>query len=296
MSPPLVLRPPYGASVSESKLPQGDPAQKGVSLDPEIPGAATYAKPSGESPREQKKDDESIHRVDDADDLLKDQGRADEIDHSDASPSYNGLGPSDTSKTKYPYRDKVPNQHNAAMAETVVQLWILRTAHEALVSLESPIRIAAKLSEVEQGLNPKVIDRSKSCTVSLKRADPANLRWLFSVNCGNGAKVVKLKATRKGRIVALSKMDVHFSCSCPAWQWLGSEYHAKKDQYIDGKPRGTAATPNIKDPERINRVCKHVAAVLGQVRKWEVPIKKAPSKKTAELIRRLVRETRLPER
>jgi hypothetical protein len=282
---PLVLRPPYGTAggpaFSESKLPSGDPAGKGVSLAPDIPGAATFAKPSQEGPREPSKNDQSIYHVDNADDLLKDQGRGDEIDHSHANPSYNGLGNrpnNDYSKTKYPYRDKVPNRHNAALVESVTQLWLLRTAHEVLVPLDGAVRIAARLSEIEQGLNPKVLDKSRSCAVALKRADVGNLRWIFSVDCGNGTKMVKLKATRKGVVKALTKMDVHFSCSCPAWRWLGSEYHAKKDVYLDGKPVGTASTPDIKDPERINKVCKHVAAVIGQVRAWEIPTKPAKRK------------------
>jgi hypothetical protein len=278
MLQPLVTRPPYGTAggpaLSESKLPSGDPAGKGVSLDPSIPGAATYAKPSQEGPREPSKKDESMYHVDNADDLLKDQGKIDEIDHSHASPSYNGLGDrpdNDYSKTKYPYRDKIPNRHNAEMVENVKQLWLLRTAHEVQVPLDGSARVATRVPGIEEGLNPKVKERSQACAVTLKRADIGNLRWIFSVNCGNGPKMVKLKATRKGVVKALTKMDVHFACSCPAWRWLGPEFHAKGEEYIDGKPRGTASTPNIKDPERINRVCKHVAAVMGQIRKWEVP-------------------------
>jgi len=282
---PLVLRPPYGTAggpaLSESKLPSGDPAGKGVSLDPEIPGSATFNKPSEEPSREPTKNDQSMYHVDNADDLLKDQGRGDEIDHSNASPSYNGLGnrpDNDYSKTKYPYRDGIPNRHNADLVDNVTQLWLLRTAHELRVPLDTSVRVAARFSEIEQGLNPKVTDRSKSCSVALKRADVGNLRWIFAVNCGNGAKMVKLKATRKGVVKALTKMDVHFSCSCPAWRWLGSEFHAKGEKYLDGKPAGTASTPNVKDPERVNRVCKHVAAVISQVRSWEIPVKPAKSK------------------
>lgn len=280
MTQPLVLRPPYGTSsgapVSESKLPQGEPAQKGISLDPEIPGSATWAKPSGEPPREPGKGDDSIYRVDDADDLLKDQTTPDNINHENARPTYRRPGPHvDYNKTKYPYRDNIPNRHNAAaVIANVVQLWLLRTAHEAVVGFEEPVKVATRLSEIEEGLNPDVRQRAGTCAVTLKRADVANLRWIFSVNCGNGPKMVRLKATRKGKVVALSKMDVAISCSCPAWRWLGPEFHAKGEKYLDGKPQGTASTPDIKDPQRTNRVCKHVAAVLNQVRAWEIPAKK----------------------
>lgn len=279
MTQPLVLRPPYGtangAPVAESKLPSGDPASKGVSLDPEIPGSATWAKPSGEPPREQGKGDQSMYHVDNADDLLKDQTTPDSINHELAKPTYRRPGPHvDYNKTKYPYRDNIPNRHNASLiVANVTQLWLLRTAHEAQVTFTGPVKVAARLSEIEQGLNPKVRDRAGTCKATLKRADVGNLRWIFSVNCGNGPKMVRLKAQRKGKVVALAKMDVFFSCSCPAWRWLGSEFHAKGETYLDGKPKGTASPPDIKDPERVNRVCKHVAAVLNQVRSWEVPAK-----------------------
>lgn len=284
----FVFRPPNGTAggpaLSESKLPSGDPAGKGVSLSPDIPGSATYNKPSNEGPREPTKNDQSMYHVDNADDLLKQQGRGDEINHEHAKPNYNGLGDrpdNDYSKTKYPYRDKIPNRHNAALVENVVQLWLLRTAHSRLVPLDGSARIAARFAEIEQGLNPKVTERASTCSVSVKRVDIGNLRWLFSVDCGNGSKIVKLKATRKGVVKALAKMDVNFTCSCPAWRWLGSEFHAKGEEYIDGKPRGTASTPNIKDPQRINRVCKHVAAVIGHVRGWTIQPKVKPKAKTA---------------
>jgi hypothetical protein len=263
--------------VAESGLPGTGPSQKGVGLDPSIPGSSTYSKPSGEDEREPDIEDGSMYRVDDADGLLKDQNKPDEIDHSHAKPTYNRPGPhvrDDGSITKYPYRDGIPNRHNASLVENVAQLWLLKCAHEESVSLVAPVRVASKLSEIENGLNPSTRQRSASCVATIKRTDVPNLRWIFSVDCGNGPKMVRLKAARKGNVTALSKMDVSLSCSCKAWRWLGSEYHAKSDGYLDGKPTGTASTPNIKDPTRVNRVCKHVAAVMSKVRAWSIPVKK----------------------
>lgn len=280
MNQPLVLRPPYGSAaggspVAVSGLPGTGPSDRGVSLSPDIPGTSTFAKPSQEGAREPDIEDSSMYRVDDADDLLKDQTKEDEIDHSKARPTFRRPGPhEDYNKTKYPYRNLIPDRHNAALVEDVVQLWLLKTAHEAPVSLEHQVKVATRLSEIEQGLNPKVTERSIKCTSTLKRADVSNLRWIFSVDCGHGPKMVRLKAVRKGNMTALAKMDINFSCSCKAWRWLGSEFHAKGERYIDGKPVGTASTPDIKDPKRINRVCKHVASVMGKVRKWSIPVKK----------------------
>ena len=263
--------------VAESGLPGTGPSQRGVGLDPSIPGTATYSKPSDEDAREPDIGDGSTYRVDDADSLLKDQKKPDEIDHSHAQPTYRRPGPhvkDDGSITKYPYRDGIPNRHNAAIVENVAQLWLLKCAHEISVSFENPVKVASKLSEIETGLNPSTRQRATTCVVAVKRADVPNLRWIFSVDCGNGPKMVRLKATRKGNVTAVAKMDLSLSCSCKAWRWLGSEYHAKGEGYLDGKPTGTASTPNVKDPDRVNRVCKHVAAVMSKVRTWSIPVKK----------------------
>jgi hypothetical protein len=248
-----------------------------VSLDSDIPGSATFAKPSEEDARQPNIEDSSMYKVDDADDLLKDQGRGDEIDHSEAKPTYNRPGPrtdKDYNETHYPYRDGIPNRHNAALIEDVVQLYLLRTAHEIVIPSEGQLKVATKIVEIEERLNPKVRLKSHTCLVGVKRVDVTNLRWIFTVDCGNGPKMVRLKATRKGNVTALAKMDVSFSCSCKAWRWLGPEYHAKQDHYLDGKPAGTASTPDIKDPTRVNRVCKHVAAVISHSRKWSIPTRK----------------------
>jgi len=280
---PLVTRPAYGHGgsampVGESKLPSGGPGGKGMPLDPGIPGTSTYAKPEGDT-REQGKDDESIYRVDNADDLTKDRSRIDvNQDNADKHDGigYNGEGEYDgTGKTKYPYRDHRPHEHYASVDPAfVVSLFELRTAHTLILPPEPTIKVALRLGEVMQGLNPKVLTRAKKCAVSVKRVDVPNLRWIFAVDCGNGPKAIKLKAERRGNIVAMSKLELALTCSCEAWRWLGSEYHAKQERFIDGKPRGTASTPDKKDPERVNRVCKHVAAVMNHIEGWTIPKKK----------------------
>lgn len=276
--------------MGESKLPSGPPADKGLSLDKDIPGSATHSKPEGDVRDFDKSEDSSMYKVDGPDDLLKNQTKPDSIDHQDAKPQYNGLGTSGKpgdypheneyggySKTKYPYRDGIPNAHNASdreLAEEIAGIWRLRSAHSLLLPAEVPIKIAAKLSEMLSGLNPKFVERAAKCAAKLKRVDGKNLRWIISVNCGNGAKVVHIKATRPSKnVVKLSKMDLLVACSCPAWQWLGPEHHAVQKGYLERGPRGTASVPFVKDPQNHNLVCKHVAAALAVARAWEVPKK-----------------------
>lgn len=171
----------------------------------------------------------------------------------------------------------------AVSPDMVVGLWLLRFAHEARVDFGVPTKVAATLAEITENLSPKVRQRARSCNVTVKRVDARNLRWIFSVDCGNGPKVVRLKARRKAvSVKSLTKMDVSVSCSCKAWQWLGPEHNADQGGYLDGNPVGTASPPDIKDPARINRVCKHVAAVLSFVKAWTLGKPKPKSKaKTA---------------
>lgn len=274
MSTPLVSRPPYGGVRAESGLPSGPPAGKGLSLDDETTGQRTFAKPeddNGTSQTEQPRKDESIYRVDGPRNIPKEPGGVDVVDQSDAQPGFVGLGKPDKSpKTKYPYRDEVPNAHNASAA-FVAGLWVLDSATDMM--LPGGGRVAATLDTMTQGLNPEIAQRAKMCSVNLKRADIPNLRWIFSVDCGNGAKVVRMKAVRAGKFQQLRKLDLFLACSCPAWQWQGPEYHSTTKDYQDPNTAllGTASTPDVRDPRRINKVCKHVAAVLSFTENWEIP-------------------------
>ena len=282
MGQPLVTRPAYGQGrpatpVAVSALPSGPPAGKGIGLSPDLPGASTFKKPEDDI-RQQGKDDESIHRVDNADDLTKDRSRVDTVEdnaNKHDSIGYNGKGENVSPKTKYPYRDGVPNSHSAS-ARYVLACYLSQCAPEQPVDLSDPVRVAATIAQVTENLSPKVQERATKCTSTVKRVDTKNLRWIFSVDCGNGPKVVRLKASRKSpKVVKLTKMDVAFTCSCNAWQWLGPEHNAQQGGYLDGKPRGTASSPDIKDPPRKNKVCKHVACVIGLIRGWEVKPSKA---------------------
>jgi len=261
-------------------LPGGGPSDRGLPLDSGIPGSSTYSKPEGDV-RQPSKDDESIHRVDDADDLTKDRSRIDTVeDNADKHDGIGEMGKGEwdtTNKTKYPYRDKRPNQHYAALnPDSVVELWCLRNAHELTLPPSTNVKVAVKLSEIMRGVNKKTLWKSGVCHVAVKRKDPGNLRWIFSVSCGNGAKLVNLKAERSKNMTLISSMELKVKCSCPGWQWLGPEYHAKANGYQDGAARGTASTPVIKDQKRHNRVCKHVAAVMQEIKEWVVPL---PAKK-----------------
>lgn len=292
MTSPLVSRPPYGEgkerTLAVAELPKGDPAGKGISLDPSIPGESTFNKPVDDI-REDSPKDESMYRVEEPGDLGKKQERGDQIDHSEEHPGFNGLGkPDPPNKTEYPYRDGVPNAHNASF---LAELWKVEYGVTKVLIASEPIRVATTTEQVLNGLDPVFQQRSLSCSATLKRADIPRLRWIFAVDCGNGPKAVKVRAIRKAKVVQFAKLDLELSCSCPAWQWLGPEFHAKSEQYMLEPQVGTASTPNVRDPERDNRVCKHVAAVLSTTRGWEIPRARAQKAvKKAMQLRKAVRK------
>lgn len=260
MTPPLVTRPSYGAPMGEAKLPEGEPAGKGIPLDESTPGQQTFAKPQDDTtdyppvpPRALRK------RVPDWDVYVDDVG----------------YGDGATDKTKYPYRDGIPNAHNAS-APFVAALYQLSKAPTRRFLASDGVRVASTAEQILSGLDPKFQQRAKACSADLKRADLKNMRWVFAVDCGNGVKAVKIRAIRpRSNVTAFGRMDLELSCSCPAWRWLGPEFHAKGEGYLLDKPQGTASTPDVKDPERDNRVCKHVAAALAVARGWTLPKAKA---------------------
>lgn len=268
---------PGGGPSNGAKLPGDDePASKGLSLDNKIPGTSVHDKDEKDIRDFDKGDDESIYRTDNADDQLTHRER---IEFKDENANKHdgigawGKGEWEGPKTKYPYRDDIPNTVNAS-AEFVLARWDAEHAPVRRIEAAKRTKIALRLDSIVSGLNPRVKWRSRRCGVKLKRADTKNLRWLLAVNCGNVDRVVKIKGVRNARITKLTKMDLDLTCSCPAWRWQGPEHHSKREDYLDGKPRGTASVPVIRDPTMVNRVCKHVAAVLAHVKDWTVAKRK----------------------
>lgn len=257
-----------------SHLPEGGPSGRGIPLDSDIPGTKTHVKDEDAGIREFDAPGKSlIFHVEYADDLLKDSdGIGERTDNADATTSTYGGNWDSSSKTKYPYRSGLPHTHSAS--QFVAECYAASCAPTLRHTSGARAKIALNMGGVTEGLNPDVINRARQCKVRLKRADLTNRRWILVVDCGNVPRVVKIKAFRTGNISALSRLDLDLQCSCPAWRWLGSEHHAKREDYLDGKPRGTASVPVIRDPTGVNRVCKHVFSALEFVGRWDVRKKK----------------------
>ena len=66
---------------------------------------------------------------------------------------------------------------------------------------------------------------------------------------------------------SLKELDVQVKCDCPFFIYNGPEYNAKSNGYLYQEPYGTASEPNIRDPERVYYICKHIASVFSLINK-----------------------------
>ena len=134
----------------------------------------------------------------------------------------------------------------------------------------SAVRVAAKMAEILQGIDPGIASRARGITPKMKRSDVKNTVYSFAVPGSRGdSYTVKVKGVPpSGSVRTISKMDLKLSCTCDFWQYQGPEHWAKAGDYLFGKPRGTADRPDAKDPKGRNRLCKHAVAVLDIIKKW----------------------------
>ena len=79
-----------------------------------------------------------------------------------------------------------------------------------------------------------------------------------------------MKAEAKGNVKEVKKAQIRVSCDCDFFRWQGPEYWARTNQFLYGKPRGTASAPTEKDPKGDHWMCKHVAAALRLARAYRL--------------------------
>lgn len=141
-----------------------------------------------------------------------------------------------------------------------------------IVSRNHNSRFSVTMDDIDSKVSKEIINKSLSCSVRLKRSMPKNNRYIFEVTSrgGSGPHVVTVKAEAKNKnMKSLEKADLYLSCSCPFWIYYGPEYHARRGGYLEGKPKGTATPPRIRDPKGTNLVCKHVYAVFNVIDNYE---------------------------
>jgi len=240
---PIMLETAHTASVARiaSRIADGStPTGDGGENEADWFGTKTFKYDDNE-PTVPSSEPGSIFEVVDADDMTH---------HQEYNFDENIQTPTDTSYMNdvdmtqyydYPYRTKEQP---------------VRHSFKQVMLLELPwrVRLALKPKELESKAPDKIKSNANKCRVSLTSYDKKNRVFTFAVDAGHGSKTVQ---------ASLSDVDkIALSCNCPFWRYNGPEFHAKHNAYMLGQPFGTAAPPNVRDPDRKYFLCKHAYSVL----------------------------------
>jgi len=158
---------------------------------------------------------------------------------------------------------------------------VIPEGHDFKNKDQREMKQAARISDIEARCDPSLQTKAAALVVKLRRVDAKNAIWTYDVEGSSDVYAVKVQAPRKGNVTDVNKLDVFVTCSCPFWQWQGPEHWASQEGYLYGKPRGTAASPDVKDPSGKHGACKHVLAVLGTLREIGSVRKEWGMKRTA---------------
>jgi len=116
-------------------------------------------------------------------------------------------------------------------------------------------KTSAKKDLILKDLDPSVISKAKSISVVAKDFEQKVFREPIVFTVGDYQVSLEAKGVRKDP-------DIFLSCNCAYWRYQGSEFHAQKNGYLFGTPKGTLDEPVKRDPQGTHKVCKHVYAVL----------------------------------
>jgi hypothetical protein len=220
-----------------------------------------------ERPREPEKKEENIHNVDRADDLAKSPGPTN-TDTRDLVRPTRFHHPDEKHLPDQDLQPGTPSKISQRVAERYLDE--IREWRTLPGSILADGKTAARITDLEGKISPRIVKRSRSCTAKLKRADRKNKIWIFAVNCGQGPHLVKVKAIpAKATIKKVETSDIKVTCDCGFFRFQGPEYHAKTGDYLYGKPRGLATAPEEKDPRGVNLICKHVLSAFGIARRYQ---------------------------
>jgi len=115
-------------------------------------------------------------------------------------------------------------------------------------------KTSATRKQMMRGLSKKIVDRAVSLSV-VKKFNNKILAKPLEFEVGDHTVTVKIQGNTKDP-------EFFLNCTCNFFRYSGPEYHAQKEGYLLGKPRGSAEFPKEKDPDGINKVCKHCVAVI----------------------------------
>ena len=112
------------------------------------------------------------------------------------------------------------------------------------------MRVSKTIPEILSQTDKKTLGRARGLNPTLKGQEGSKVVY-----------VVKGSESYQVEVAFLGK-DVKVRCSCDAFVFQGSEYHADKQDFLLGRARGNLAEPTKRDPNGKKLVCKHVVAVF----------------------------------
>ena len=115
------------------------------------------------------------------------------------------------------------------------------------------MKIAKTIPEILSQTDKKILGRARGVNPTLIGQSGKVVSYAVS-----GSKDYQVDVEFRGN-------HVKVRCSCDAFVFQGSEYHANKQKFLYGKARGNLAEPTKRDPEGNNLVCKHVVAVFDAI-------------------------------
>lgn len=153
-------------------------------------------------------------------------------------------------------------------------------------------KVALTVDQIESGLNRLVKERSGKCTFTRVKIQPKLRRWVYHALCtekwsspAGWYQYIKL-VPQDARFTNPRKMAVFARCTCPSWVFHGPEYFGLRQDYLDGKPRGWATTPNFsKYPWKKSwKLCKHVEGIMKIIKGMpELPAERVRQKRYPEV-------------
>ena len=136
-------------------------------------------------------------------------------------------------------------------------------------------RSAKSLADLMRDTSRFSIKRAPNTRVKQLRFDPVGRRYVFKVNGfetwsdSRGHQVV-VELGRDPKVKDIRALEVKVSCSCPFWKYYGPDYNSHSEKYLEGDPYSNLKFPSERDPNRKNKLCKHVFAVGEQIREYVV--------------------------
>jgi len=247
------------------------------------PETQTFTHPNQKE--EPHNEDESIWRIDNANDIGKDQGMSGKDETEITQKNYQDDPIEHQPRLRVPltsdeYERDLANQSNRRDARAAM---LMADYDPVLMSYQARRagKVAMRWDGIIAGLKSTIVQSSRDCKVRLIKANPAQGRWTFKVQSSGSSDshTVHLKAAKpKGSSAQyVPKLDLKMGCSCNFWKWQGPDHHAARHGYLDRKPRSNGAAPTVKDPGNQNRVCKHVYACSDLFLNYALQRKKASS-------------------